>query len=256
MSIGEESRHSIASRSFFDITMTSISSELCEDTLTASLVSAVNGHAIKPAHKPTIPQTPLPTPNIESITHERHHKLTPESLAQKWNIGFNTAKKTIKVTNKLGVISSLGTLTKRYCTDIMQQHLQRLNKTFYTNTLFAKWKSIIGNNVAQVYTGGKWFVHVDPRTSKSLYGITLDNLTENIGIPNTIIYDGAPEQVGPNPDFQKTMKKWKIRGHQYKPYSQWHNRVEDSIWELKRRQKRRMIKHRAPKRVWDFGMVY
>ena len=83
MSMEEESRHTIASRSIFDITMSSISSAICEDTLTAILVSAVNGHDIKPAHKPTISETPLPTPNISAITHERHHKLNPESLSQK-----------------------------------------------------------------------------------------------------------------------------------------------------------------------------
>ena len=107
----KESRHSIASRSIFDITMSSISSPLCENKLTASLIMAVNVHDIKPAHKPTIPDTPLATPNISSITHERHHKLTPESLAQIRNIGLNMAKKTIKVTTQLGVRSELGPLT-------------------------------------------------------------------------------------------------------------------------------------------------
>ena len=52
------------------------------------------------------------------------------------------------------------------------------------------------------------------------------------------------------------MKKSKIRRHQCEPYSQWQNRAEDSIWELKRRWKRHMIKHRTPKRVKDSGMVY
>ena len=101
MSMEEESRNNIASRSIFDITMTSISSELCEDTLSASLVSAVNVHSIKPALKSTIPGTPLPTPNIAAITHERNHKLTPKSIAQKWNIGLNMAQKMIKVTTQL-----------------------------------------------------------------------------------------------------------------------------------------------------------
>ena len=172
--------------------MSSISSALCEDTLRASLVSSVNVHEIKPAHTPTIPDTPLPKPNISAITHERHHKLTPKPLAQKWNIGLNTEKKTIKVTTQLGVRSSLGPLTRRYRTDIMQQHIRRLSTTFYTDILFAKCKSIIGNNVEQVYTDGQGFVYVDPRNSKSLAGLTLDKLTKNIGIPNTIIYYGDP----------------------------------------------------------------
>ena len=91
--------------------MSSISSTLCEDTIPVSLVSAVNVHEIKPSYKPTIPDTPLPTPNIAATTQERHHKLTPESIAQKWNIRLNTAKKTIKVTTELGVRSTLGQQT-------------------------------------------------------------------------------------------------------------------------------------------------
>ena len=139
---------------------------------------------------------------------------------------------------------------------MMQQHLRRLNTTFYIDILFAKCKSIIGNNVAQVYTDGQGFVHVNTRTSKSLAGLTLDNLTKNVEIPNNIIYYGVPEKVGPNSDFQKTMRKCKIRGHQFEPYSQWQNRAEDSIRELNRRCKWHMIKRRSPKCVWDFGMVY
>ena len=107
----EESIHSIASRSIFDFTMSSISSALCEETLTARLVSVVNIYDIKPAHKPTIPDKPLPTTNIAEITHDRHHKLTPKYLAKKCNIRLNTAKKTIKFTTQLGVRSALGPLT-------------------------------------------------------------------------------------------------------------------------------------------------
>ena len=111
MSMEEESRHSISSRSIFGIAMPSISLALCKDTLTVSLVSAVSVCDIKPAHKPVIPDTSLPTPNIAAITHERHQNLTPKYLAQKWNIGLNTSKKTINVTTQLGVRSALGPLT-------------------------------------------------------------------------------------------------------------------------------------------------
>ena len=71
MSMEEESRHTIASHSIFDITISSISSALCEDTLTASLISAVNIHDIKPAHKPTINDKLIPTPIVVAITQER-----------------------------------------------------------------------------------------------------------------------------------------------------------------------------------------
>ena len=127
---------------------------------------------------------------------------------------FKHRNKKIKVTTQLGVRSALVPLTSRYRTDMIQKYLRCLNTTFYTDTLFAKCKSRIVNNVAQVYTNGQGFVHVGPRTSKSLSGQTLDNLTKNIGTPNTVIYDMAPEQVSPNSDFQKEMSKFKIRGRQ------------------------------------------
>ena len=110
--------------------------------------------------------------------------------------------------------------------------------------------------MAQVYTDGQGFIHVNPRISKSLAGITLDNLNENIGITNTIIYDRYPEQVSTNSYFQTTTRKCKIREHQCKPYYQWQNIAGNFIWELERIWKRHMIKCRAPKHVWDFGMVY
>ena len=77
----EESRHAIDSRSILDITMSSISLVLCEDTLMDIFVSAVNVHDIKPANKSTIPDTPPPTPKIARFTHERNHRLTPKYLA-------------------------------------------------------------------------------------------------------------------------------------------------------------------------------
>ena len=123
MLMEEDSRHSIAFRSIFDSTISSISSTLCEDTITAILVSSLNIHDIKAAHKPTTTDKCLPTSDIVAITHDRHNKLTPKYLAQKWNIGLNTAKKTIKVTTQLGVRLALVPLNKRYCTDMMQQHL-------------------------------------------------------------------------------------------------------------------------------------
>ena len=107
----EESRHIIASCLISDITMSSISSTLCEDTITAILVSFLNIHDIKAAHKPTTTDKCLPTSDIVAITHDRHNKLTPKYLAQKWNIKLNIAKETIKVTTQLEVRLALGPLT-------------------------------------------------------------------------------------------------------------------------------------------------
>ena len=87
MSMEDESRHVIAYRLISDITMSIISSALCEDTRIIRLVSVINIHEIKPEHKPTIPDTPLPTPNIAEIKHERHRKLTPKMYPRNGTLG-------------------------------------------------------------------------------------------------------------------------------------------------------------------------
>lgn len=225
-------------------------------TISTKLQDNVHINSIQD-NRPAVNPCGAPIPRkVSMVSQERHHKLDAQGLAKKWNIGLRTAKDTIKATTQLGIRSAVGPLTRRYRTDLMQAHHRRLNTTFYTDTMFSKSKSITGNTVAQVYTDGQGFVHVDPRTSKAMAGLTLGSLVETVGIPNKIIYDGAPEQVGPNSEFQKNMRHYKIQGHQVEPYSPWQNRAEDSIRELKRRWKRRMIKRRAPKRVWDFGIVY
>ena len=74
-----------------------------------------------------VTSTPIALPEliIHTFTSERHHKITPEELSKKLNIGLNTTKKTIKVTTQLGVRSAIGPLTRRYRTDILQNHLRR-----------------------------------------------------------------------------------------------------------------------------------
>jgi hypothetical protein len=37
------------------------------------------------------------------ITNERHSKVTPENLARMWNIGIDTAKRTLQVTTQRGI---------------------------------------------------------------------------------------------------------------------------------------------------------
>ena len=119
-----------------------------------------------------------------------------------------------------------------------------------------KCKTLKGKTCAQVYSDGKGYIRTDPMTSKKEAGITLGRFLEDVGVPNKMIYDGAPEQIGPESKFQKIMRKYQIKGHQNEAFTQKNNRAEDGVRELKRRWKQRLIRRRAPKRVWDFGLVW
>ena len=190
------------------------------------------------------------------ITKDRHHEVTLELLSRKWACGLGTATNTLKATTQLGVRSAIGPLTRRYRTDILQLHYRRLNFTLFSDTMFAKTKSLKGFTCCQVYADGEGFVWADPMKSKSEAGRTLKRLIQDVGIPNKIVSDGAPEQIGPGSEFQKLMRTYDIRGHQNEAKTQKYNRAEDAIRECKRRWKQRIIRRRVPKRVWDFGIVW
>ena len=55
-----------------------------------------------------------------------------------------------------------------------------------------KCTSNSGSNIGLAYTGGKVFMHVDPRPTKGDTGMTLGLFCEMFGIPVKLIYDVAP----------------------------------------------------------------
>ena len=135
------------------------------------------------------------------LTTDRHHEITPELISKKWACGLGAAVNTLNHTTQLGVRSAIGPLTRRYRTDILQLHYCQLNFTLFTDTMFSKTTSLKGSTCCQIYSDGKGFIWADPMKSKSEAGRTLKRLIQDVGIPNRIVYDGAPEQLGPNSDF-------------------------------------------------------
>ena len=105
---------------------------------------------------------------------KRQHGISADLLAIKWRIGLDKAKRTLQSTTQDNVRSSLKPLTRRYRTGLLLQRLRRLNCRFYTDTLFAKDKSIVGNAYTQIFTNGGCF-QIIPMISKSEAGTILEN---------------------------------------------------------------------------------
>jgi hypothetical protein len=72
------------------------------------------------------------------VTNDRHSKFMAEELAQKWNIGIQTAKDTIQVTTQRGIRTAIHPMTKRLRVDHLNLHRQRLRGTWYFHTLLSK----------------------------------------------------------------------------------------------------------------------
>ena len=86
-----------------------------------------------------------------TYTDTRHHGISADMLARKWGIGLDKEKRTLQSTTQYHAILYLKPLTRRHRTDLLPQRLSGLNFGFYTDTIFAKDKSIVWNTCAQIF---------------------------------------------------------------------------------------------------------
>lgn len=191
-----------------------------------------------------------------TYSDKRHHGSDPNLLARKWGIGVQRAKDTLKCTTQQNIRSAILPLTRRYRTDLVSQRLKRLSTRFYTDTIYAKHKSLQGHNCAQMFTDGEGFVVAFPLRSKEDAGEALQKNCRDVGIPNELHYDNANEMVGPNTKFQTLCREYKIKTSTTEPHSPWQNRCENIVGIIQTKAKGRRARRRAPKCVWDFGLVW
>ena len=184
-----------------------------------------------------------------TITSERHSSVNFENLSRMWNIGLETVKRTLQVTTQHGVRTAVYPLHRRYRVDHLYLNRRRLNGDWFTNTLFSKVISIQGNTCAQVFTNGN-FTTVHPLVSKGKVAQALTEFADDVGIPDMLLSDGAPEMVGPKTEFMKEIYRLKISlkrsevGRSNQNYA-----AEREIGELKKRWRNRMLKHKVPPRL-------
>jgi hypothetical protein len=73
---------------------------------------------------------------------------------------------------------------------------------WFLDTMIAKVKSLLGNKCANVFTNGK-FTKVVPMTSHKEAAKSLIDFTDDVGIPEMLMTDGATEFTGRHTDFIK-----------------------------------------------------
>jgi hypothetical protein len=190
------------------------------------------------------------------ITNDRHSIATPEDLACLWNIGIQTAKDTVRVTMQKGIRTAMHPMTRRVRVDHLHLHQQRLRGTWYADPLLSKVKSKLGNTCANVYTQGK-FTRVVPMTSRKDAGKSLIEFTDDVGIPERLVTDGATEFTGRHTEFVKEARHMRILLHTTEQGRKNQNhQAEREIGFLAKRWKLRMTKKSVPKQLWDYGLVY
>jgi len=111
--------------------------------------------------------------------------------------------------------------------------------------MFAKvGTSLRGNTCAQIFTDENGAVFAYPMGSKSEAGNQLLNLIQQVGIPNELHRNGAPE-MGGNSKFMKICREYRIRSTFTEPHSPWQNKCENTIGVLSKKVKARRARRKS-----------
>lgn len=181
-------------------------------------------------------------------TGDRKSPLTPEVLAKRFNIGLETAKRTIRVTTQYGFRNVYIPAERRSRQKTAHLRFPQLAGKHYSDTMFSNVKSVTQSKAAQVFTNGLGFDRFYPMRTKEEAPVALMTDIQRYGIPQEVVTDNAWEET--KGDWLKICKTYRIRQLHSVPYSHWQIAAERSIGEAKKCIKRKLRHTGAPKRLW------
>jgi hypothetical protein len=211
---------------------------------------------------PSLFNSPAPRLVAASSSRTQRSNVDATTLARRWGISHTTAEHTLKATTQRAIRTTTNGITRRFRTRQSQLQYRNLRCPVYTDTLFLtadrskdeQIKSLRGFTCAQVFSTNKHHLQLYLLRSKAEAPDALNKYCRKIGIPNPIVSDNAPEELG---------RKWEtVRKHflavqrTTEPYSGWQNKVELEIRDFKSHFRRIMQRNKAPERLWDFGLQY
>ncbi len=132
--------------------------------------------------------------------------IDPQTLAARWMIFPDHAKRTVVMTTQCGVRTCLNpTLSRRFPRNDRMLWYKRLPHTVFTDTMFASTVSRKGNKMAKIYSTSFGWARAHPMKRKGEAHETLSLLFHCDGVPPTMVTDGSKEQtLG---DFQQKLQE-------------------------------------------------
>ena len=188
-------------------------------------------------------------------TAEKHSGLTKEVLARRWGTSLETADRTLKVTTQEGITIVPRGVERRFKSFSKHLNYPTLMGRWYSDTLFAKCRSIRNYTCGQVFTNGLGDTFMYPLRKKREAGHGLKSFILENGAMQTLITDNAKEEGKHGAHdtlWNNLVDDYMIRHLTTAPYSQYQNRAESEIRELKRGTWKFLRLKKAPKRLWCF----
>ena len=178
-------------------------------------------------------------------------------MAERFRIGLEQARATIRATTQKGIRSAIMPLSWRYKTDRFY-HTKRLMGKFSTDTVYFKVKTLHQYVGSQVFTHKCGFnapYHLS-RVNGDQVGESLADFVHEYGAPEHLTFDGASVQTGRRTRFQEVIRKSNIDYHVSQPRRPNENPAEQAIREIKKRWYNIQAKTGADDRLSDYGISY
>ena len=196
-----------------------------------------------------------------TITTKPRDALTPDYLANIWNCGKETARKTIEATTCKHYRRKERGITQRFK---LSHNFMRYRQIalpageFFTDTFSSKVKSIRGHKYSQVYGNKFGFLKCYPMESHAQgpIGDTLSVFIQDVGVVQKLHTDNAPEMVGRKTPFFKKARKEGINLTSIEPKRPDENYGEILVRMVKIGSARLMLRRKVPMRLWCYAMEY
>jgi hypothetical protein len=183
-------------------------------------------------------------------TAERRSTITPQMLSRRWGIGLETAKKTLSVTTQSGIRNVLAPSERKVRKKAPWLKFPSVNRTFFADGLSAKVPGLHKETGATVFTDGKGYDSFYPWETPSHYQHALMSFIHDVGVPKTLVTDGASEMISGN--GRRICNEYHINMRVTVPHSPWQNLAEACVRELKRTIRRTIRRSGAPRRTWAY----
>ena len=241
-----------------DLVLGSICDSLVADKAVERMISAVTVHSVRPRENGKKKATRGPRTMSKVIANTRHSVITAEHIARTFNIGLNKAKETLRVTTQKGVRTAQYPLTRRYRVDHLNLHRNYLRGKWYVDWMPSATKSITQCKGAFVYSNGT-YPEMYPKEDNKMGSAkeTLQSFCHDVGVPEKLKSDRAPELCGRQSEYAKFAKSKGIDLSYAEPERATQiYQVDIAIRELKKRWHQKMVSKSVPKRLWDFGIKH
>ena len=180
--------------------------------------------------------------------------ISPSELSDLWNIGLETARRTLRVTTRLCPrnVEDIS-LNRRYNMNDRMIRYRHLNTPIFMDTMFASkraGKSFKGFTCVQVYASEFGWIRADPMVAERDLHKSLKALFKEVGVPSPLIADGERAQI------QKKSRRVCEEAHckviELEKNTPASNRAERHIQVLKNGSKVDMIRADSPIILWNF----